>query len=211
MAEEGDGWRSAPEVFHEWALIGKDEGMEKGHAAAVEEMLSHALAIASSRGNTFTALDVGCGNGWVVRKMARHPHCSLAVGIDAAPSMIDKAKKLDSENQYHLVDIMQWTTEHSFDLIHSMETMYYLEDPVKGIQRLSDWLKKDGVLVIGVDHYAENAQSLVWPEKVRTRMTTLSESQWIDSFSTAGLSDVKSWRAAPKEGWPGTLVIAGRK
>ena len=110
-------------------------------AAAVEEMLSHALAIASSLGNTFTALDVGCGNGWVVRKMAGHPHCSLAVGIDAAPSMIDKAKKLDSENQYHLVDIMQWTTEHSFDLIHSMETMYYLEDPVKGIQRLSEWLK----------------------------------------------------------------------
>ena len=59
MAEREDGWRSAPEVFDEWALIGKDEGMEKGHAAAVEEMLSHALAIASRLGNTFTALDVG--------------------------------------------------------------------------------------------------------------------------------------------------------
>ena len=67
------------------------------------------------------------------------------------------------------------------------------------------------MLVIGVDHYAENEESLDWPEKVRTRMTTLSEAEWIDSLSTAGLSDVKSWRAAPKEGWSGTLVITGRK
>lgn len=211
MAEQEEGWRSAPDVFDEWALLGKDEGMEKGHAAAVEEMLSHALMITSTLGNTFTALDVGCGNGWVVRKMAGHPHCAGAVGIDAAPSMIDKAKKLDAENEYHLVDIMQWKTEDSFDLVHSMETMYYLDDPRKGIQRLTEWMNKDGVLIIGVDHYAENEQSLNWPEKVKTKMTTLSEDEWLDSFAVAGLKDIKSWKAAPKDGWPGTLVITGRK
>ena len=41
MAEDGGGWRSAPEVFHEWALIGKDEGMERGHAASVKAMLEN--------------------------------------------------------------------------------------------------------------------------------------------------------------------------
>ena len=32
--------REAIDVFGEWAEVGKDEGMERGHAAAVEEMLS---------------------------------------------------------------------------------------------------------------------------------------------------------------------------
>ena len=31
--------REAIDVFGEWAEVGKDEGMERGHAAAVEEML----------------------------------------------------------------------------------------------------------------------------------------------------------------------------
>ena len=31
--------RPATDVFHDWALVGKDEGMEKGHAFAVNEML----------------------------------------------------------------------------------------------------------------------------------------------------------------------------
>ena len=31
--------RPATEVFHDWALVGKDEGMERGHAASVSEMI----------------------------------------------------------------------------------------------------------------------------------------------------------------------------
>ena len=31
--------RPATEVFHDWALKGKDEGMEKGHAKSVGEMV----------------------------------------------------------------------------------------------------------------------------------------------------------------------------
>ena len=33
----------AIDVFNEWALKGRDLGMEKGHAASVEEMLAFSL------------------------------------------------------------------------------------------------------------------------------------------------------------------------
>ncbi len=33
--------RNATDIFSEWALGGKDEGMEKNHADAVSEMLTH--------------------------------------------------------------------------------------------------------------------------------------------------------------------------
>ena len=35
--------KSAVEVFHDWTLNGKDEGMEKAHASSVTAMLDFAL------------------------------------------------------------------------------------------------------------------------------------------------------------------------
>ncbi len=208
--EDAD-WRTPPEVFHEWALIGKDVGMEKGHQASVDEMLTFALAEIASLGEKFRALDVGCGNGWVVRRLSSHPHCSKAVGIDAAPAMINKARELDTEGEYHLANLLEWSSENDFDLIHSMETMYYLEEPREGIKHLSHLLADGGILLIGIDHYAENEASLDWPQQVKTRMTTLSSEQWVTLFEMAGLEIIRVWKAAPRDDWPGTLVIAGRK
>ena len=42
--------------FLQWALIGKDEGMERGHAASVQAMLE--LAIPKLNGG-FSAIDLG--------------------------------------------------------------------------------------------------------------------------------------------------------
>ena len=56
-------WRKAAvDVFSQWALIGKDEGMERGHAASVQAMLELALPKPNPE---FSAIDLGCGNGWV--------------------------------------------------------------------------------------------------------------------------------------------------
>ena len=54
-------------TFNEWALIGKDEGMEIGHAASVSHMLK--LIFKKYKQENFSVIDLGCGNGWVVRKM----------------------------------------------------------------------------------------------------------------------------------------------
>ena len=42
--------RIATEVFGEWADQGKDIGMEKGHALAVEDMISFAIQERASLG-----------------------------------------------------------------------------------------------------------------------------------------------------------------
>ena len=71
--------RDATEVFSEWALRDRDLGMESGHAASVGEMLSMAL---SRIDGPFSAIDVGCGNGWVCRALDEYEDCSSAVGVD---------------------------------------------------------------------------------------------------------------------------------
>ena len=84
--------KDAVAVFNEWAELDKDLGMEKGHADAVTEMLDFALKERHRIDNDFTFLDLGCGNGWVVRRVVDDPLCSKARGIDGADQMIAHAK-----------------------------------------------------------------------------------------------------------------------
>ena len=57
-------------IFNEWAQKGKDKGMEKGHATSVNEMLEIIKIRSNILQNNFSFLDLGCGNGWVVKKFS---------------------------------------------------------------------------------------------------------------------------------------------
>ena len=58
-------------VFDEWAILGKDKGMENSHAASVSEILDYALSRLNTESNSFTFLDFGCGNGWVADQISK--------------------------------------------------------------------------------------------------------------------------------------------
>jgi ubiquinone/menaquinone biosynthesis C-methylase UbiE/uncharacterized protein YbaR (Trm112 family) len=201
--------RPATEVFSAWAAAGWDQGMAETHAMAVREMLEAAMS--ALRGATdVTAIDIGCGNGWVVRMLRKHPACSSVTGVDGSAAMIAKARSLDPEGDYVLADLSQWTPPTRVNLVHSMEVLYYLADPVAFLRRVcSEWLQPGGVAIIGIDHYAENEPSLVWPGRLGVRMTTWSEAAWQASLYTAGFSDVRIWRAASR-GKSGTLAMLAR-
>ena len=83
--------KKATDVFGEWAKKGKDVGMEKTHAAPVNEMIDFVLEERANSGKNFSFLDLGCGNGWVVRDVAKNKLCDRAVGIDGAEQMIANA------------------------------------------------------------------------------------------------------------------------
>ena len=56
-------------TFDEWAILGKDAGMEKGHHASVSHMLKIIFYEYENKKKKYSAIDFGCGNGWVVRKL----------------------------------------------------------------------------------------------------------------------------------------------
>ena len=117
--------RIPTDVFGEWVELGRDEGMAMGHQQAVDHMLELAL----NNRKLFSFIDAGCGNGWVVRQVAKLPQCVSAVGIDGAQQMIEKAKTIDSKNHYTLADLETWKPNSPVDIVHSMEVVYYLKDP----------------------------------------------------------------------------------
>ena len=200
--------RNATEVFSEWEK-GKDEGMEQGHARSVHAMLELA---AVPRSAPYSAIDVGCGNGWVCRRIAQDQMCSHVVGVDGSSRMIEKAHSIDGQGEYHLAMLPDWKPEQSFDLIHSMEFLYYLHDPQSMMKMFHDeWLNSGGMLVAGVDHYLENEESLSWPDALDVHMTTLSIEQWQTAMLDAGFVDVEVHQVGQKENFIGTLVLLGRK
>ena len=199
--------KPATEVFSNWALIGKDEGMERGHANSVKAMLELALPMLRDE---FTAIDLGCGNGWVTR-MLSELGATHSEGVDGAVEMINKAKSLDDSHKYSLGILPDWKPGRRFDLVHTMEFLYYLKDPSAMISTIHDeWLEDGGLFIAGVDHYFENKESLTWPEHVGVHMTTKTISEWRDSMENAGFDDIEIHQVAPKDDFPGTLVMLGR-
>tara|TARA_Y100001968_G_scaffold54490_1_gene45705 strand:- start:1056 stop:1709 length:654 start_codon:yes stop_codon:yes gene_type:complete len=203
--------KSAVEVFDQWAEIGKDEGMEKGHAASVDKMFD-ILSDNYPNKNIDSALDVGCGNGWLVRKIGEKFPNAERFGIDGAEKMITKAKENDLTGIYSCEDINSWIPNRKFDLIMSMEVMYYLDDPEKVINTIiSNGLNDDGVLIVGVDHYKENTRSLTWADDLQVNMNTLSINEWLEIYKRNGLSNITINQYGQAENWEGTLIIAGNK
>ena len=200
--------RDATDVFSEWALRGRDEGMESGHAKSVNEMLEIAI---SELKTPFSAIDVGCGNGWLCRKLASLDDCNKVVGIDGSKEMIAKAKQ-KGEGEFHLATLPGWQPPQKFDLIHSMEFLYYLKEPLEILKIFfNEWLEDQGILIAGIDHYLENTASHDWPQSLNVHMTTLSEEQWKQGMIDAGFIDVEIRRVGIKSGFVGTLAIFGRK
>ena len=199
--------KAAVDVFSQWALIGKDEGMERGHAASVQAMLE--LAIPKLNAG-FSAIDLGCGNGWVTR-MLSELGAGHSEGVDGSNEMITKATSKDSNHKYSLGLLPDWSPGRRFDLVHTMEFLYYLDDPAGMISIIHDeWLEENGILVAGVDHYLEHEESLTWPEHVGVHMTTLSIDDWKSAMVNAGFKNVEIHQVAGKENFPGTLVMLGQ-
>jgi len=196
-------------VFGRWAEDGRDEGMAKGHLPAVDHMLEVALDGLTN----FRFIDVGCGNGWVVRKVSQLTECKDALGVDGAEKMIEKATSLDTKNTYECANLMSWQPKETADVVHSMEVFYYVPHPDQLIQNIyKHWLKKNGRLIMAVDFYTENTVSHSWPEDCGVQgMQLFSEAEWQQFFKNAGFKDVRSWRYGAKEGWAGTLVVMGVK
>ena len=60
--------KTAVNLFDEWASCDKDKGMEAGHSISVDRMIELIIPTLSKR-DAYSILDVGCGNGWMLRKI----------------------------------------------------------------------------------------------------------------------------------------------
>ena len=109
-------------------------------------------------------------------------------------------------------DINTWIPQQKYDIVFSMETLYYFKNPGKIINKIYDEvLNKRGTFIMGIDHYAENTPSLDWGEKFNLDITTLSIEDWLAFFESAGFKNISYKQVEVKKGWLGTLIIQAEK
>jgi SAM-dependent methyltransferase len=97
------------------------------------------------------ALDVGCGEGWLVRELRRRvPH---VVGIDPDGCSIGAARAEDDQDgtEYLLGDFFTWPFEPaSFDMVTAVASLHHLDEEA-ALPRMAELLRPGGVLgVVGL-------------------------------------------------------------
>jgi SAM-dependent methyltransferase len=201
------------QLFDNWAKSGRSEQMEIGHGTSVDKLLDKITFE-----KPFTFLDIGCGNGWVVRKIAEKSNCKKAVGIDKSKIMIQKAKtkKITNKEHYFQTELESWVYKDKFDVIFSMESLYYsvpMEHALKNVFRL---LKRNGVFYCGTDFYKDNKLTTRWIKDMNVPMDLRSEKEWKKMFRDVGFETKAKHILDPKNKakWKqeyGTLFVIGKK
>ena len=200
-------------TFDEWAQNGRAELMEKEHGKNVSKFLDRV-----SFEKPFSFLDVGCGNGWVVQKIAKNPKCTKAIGIDKSKKMIIQAKKFkkNSNEEYIHTDIESLKYSDKFDFIFSMESLYYVNSIEVALKKILKLLKPGGQFFCGTDFYTDNKATAKWSKMMNMKMHLHSKKEWKEFFIDAGfetktkqVKDLKNKKKWKREF--GTLFIIGTK
>jgi SAM-dependent methyltransferase len=200
-------------LFDEWAVTGRAEEMEKGHGVTVNKFLD-----SISFDKPFSFLDVGCGNGWIVRKIAQLPNCKKAVGIDKSKKMISIAisKQISKKEKYLSVNLESWKYLGKFDIIFSMESLYYSVPMEPALSKIFKILRTNGFFYCGTDFYSDNYLTKRWKKVMKVPMDLRSKTEWKNMFRKIGFKtttkQMKDLHHNAK--WKrefGTLFIIGKK
>ena len=116
-------------------------------------------------------LDIGCGNGKMLGYLQKKTN-SCIHGFDYSQEAIESAKGLFPENSEFREGIIGQIEypEEKFDVIISMDTLYFALDMTAFVAQVKKWLKKDGVLFVG---YQEGD---VVPKTTNAHTTLLAKS-----------------------------------
>ena len=170
------------QVFSDWAISGKDEGMKDNHFMPVMKMIE----LFENKYENPSIIDAGCGNGWLIRHFYENKKYTNLTGVDGSREMIAKAKTLDHKNNYICSELDLWKPDNKVDVVISMEVIYYFKNPEIIIKHIfNNWIKKNGVFIMRIDFYQENDTSVQILAKMEGALTDSSEIVDVEVEKTA--------------------------
>lgn len=180
-------------TFDQWASDGRDARMEAEHGDAVRQVIAR---MGIRPGDQI--LDLGCGNGWATRLLAKSSPGGRAFGVDVSPAMIEQAEELHSftiRARYEVMPFERLEFEDArFERVFSMEALYYAVDLDAALAEVHRVLKPGGTIDVVIDYYEENPASAGWADWTGVPMHRLGEARWKARFEDAGFTDVTTER-----------------
>ncbi len=158
----------------------------------------------------YTILDVGCGGGRTLRKLAERATQGKVYGVDYSEASVAASKSMNA----HWVEIGRIEVRHGsvsklpfadkmFDLVTAVETHFWWPNLPTDMRRIFRVLKPGGKLIIIAEVYkGANTRIAKLAEKYasRTGMSLLSVDEHRGLFVNAGYSDVQVFEERGK-GW----------
>ena len=162
----------------------------------------------------YTVLDVGCGGGRTISKLAAIVRDGKVFGIDYSGASVAASR---SRNQQLItnnrVEIHRGTvsqlpfSDSMFDVVTAVETHYYWPDLVADLREILRTLKPGGQLVIIAEAYKRTNFDPTRGAMKLLRAAYLSANEHREVFEQAGYSDVEIFEERRK-GW---ICATGRK
>jgi SAM-dependent methyltransferase len=195
------------EEFNRWAEAGRGEGMEQDHLPITLPVLEKMRLSPVDN-----VLDVGCGAGWLSRRLAKLVPEGRVVGMDISDEMIRHARRAstDFDNLMFVtgeVTGIPWQPNF-FSHVISIESSYYWPDPAAGIKDIFRVLNEGGSAWVLINYYRDNPHSHQWGNLLAVPTHLLSAREWADLFRGAGFRDVVHERIVDPS--PSPEVYTGR-
>ena len=200
-------------LFDSWSNSGRAEDMENGHKTTTLPFLN-----SLKLNNKFSFLEIGCGNGWIIRNIVKKDNCVRALGIDKSFGMINRAKTMSKnvKEQFTHTDFEKCVFSEQFDIIFSMEVLYYIKSVQSTINKIYALTKSQGMAIFGTDFYLENKDTIHWSREMNLKLHLFSIEQWNKLWMDAGFTTKITHVTDPtsSESWKrdiGTLFITSTK
>jgi SAM-dependent methyltransferase len=187
------------------------ERMNLSHAKLTAWGLSHVEV-----GDDFTILDVGCGGGRTIDRLASlASHCRVR-GIDYSEASVAAARETNAAAiAAGRVDVQLGTVSRlpfpdaTFDLVTAVETHYYWPDLPRDVEEVRRVLKPGGMFVIIAETYRGRRNDWLYRPVMRLvlRAVYLTPAQHRELFERAGLAGVRVFEEKAK-GW---ICATGRR
>ena len=156
----------------------------------------------------FTILDVGCGGGRTIQKLATAAASGKVYGIDYAQGSIAASRARNAELiRAGLVEITPAAVSHlpfpdnNFDLVTAVETQYYWPDLQNDMREILRVLKPGGMLLVIAESFRKgNNNKLQGSAMNLLGATNLSAEDQRKLFSDAGFAEIMV-HVENRKGW----------
>lgn len=163
----------------------------------------------------FILLDVGCGGGRTIQKLAAIASDGKVYGVDYAEGSVAMSRSKNApaisagrvKIKHASVSQLPFA-DNKFDLVTAIETQYYWPDLLSDMQEILRVLRPGGILLIVAEVYAHGSHGKLYAPIMRLLgSATLSAADQRSLFFKAGFHEIDVFEER-KEGW---LCALGRK
>lgn len=167
--------------------------MNESHARLVDWGLAHLDLHAGD-----TVLDIGCGGGNTLARMAERVTEGHLTGIDYAETSVEASRTFNAalvdagrmEILHGSVDALPFMDAH-FDAVVTVESFYFWPSPEKSLEEVARVVKKGGTFLLLAEIYGRDDL----PEDIRAKvvgydLTNPTPEEFERLFRAAGFSEV---------------------